>query len=67
MAKSRLHTVLVTLSFDAPVTPAAALAAAKNNIHGKFYATLEEEDRDGWETGRIKSVKRHPRKESSPC
>lgn len=58
MVKGKRHTLLVNLWFDKPVSRAEALAAAQNNIHGKFYATVEEEERDGWTRFRVQSVRR---------
>ena len=57
MEMTMSHQITIRVSFDKPVTKAAALRAAKNCIYAEFSSTLDEEDRDGWSTAKISSFK----------
>lgn len=62
MEKTRTHTVMVNITFNKPVSRQAAIAAAKNGIHGDLYADIFEEERYGWERAKIGKIKAAPAK-----
>jgi hypothetical protein len=57
-AYGRRHQVVVSLTFDRPVTAAAAEAAGRGHIKGIFEASAEEREREGWGKFIVRTVKR---------
>lgn len=45
--KSKMHTVLVTVSFDKPCSRKIALRELKDTIHGNEYCTQFDESEPG--------------------
>lgn len=69
--KSKEHEVIVKLRFDRPVSRGAAIRAARSQIDPvgvEAFATIDEEERDGWTALKITSVKgvrRAPRRKTA--
>lgn len=57
MSKSRVHCVVLTLAFNRPVSPSAALRAARNRLIDVHGATIAEEETDGWQRMRTRAAK----------
>jgi len=59
MAKARVHTVVVRLTFSKPISRADAVREASDNIHGKQYCSFgwehDEPYPDTFKIGTIKS------------
>lgn len=54
MARSKSHTVCVTLHFDRPISGRQAADAFRNSFYGEFWG---DEEMDGFGRGRIGRVK----------
>lgn len=57
--KSRIHSVIVSVKFDKPVTAGSAVWLVQENIHGDFWPTAYSEDQP--EKFTVRSVRPLPR------
>lgn len=61
--KAKEYELIVKIRFNRPVTRQAALRAARNQfdpIGVNAYATIAEEERDGWTEMRVKRIGVNP-------
>ena len=60
--KTKEHLITVKVRFDRAITRSAAVRAARNRfdpVGVEAYATIAEEELDGWSTMKVKSVQSH--------
>ena len=58
-AKVKKHTLELTLHFSDPVTPEAAKRALQSIFEdATLAASIDEQERDGWSSAKVKSIKR---------
>ena len=57
MPKSKTHEITVKVRFNAPVTRTVAKSALRDNLDHNLYASLYEEEKDGWHDGKVTAVK----------